>query len=70
MKELSFYEFTQLSKEEQYDLVFREGEFINSSFKNDVKFALYQLHSFYVEVTYNAKDNRIVNLTSYMSARN
>lgn len=40
MKELSFYEFTQLSESERYDLVFREGEVIDSSIKNDVKFAL------------------------------
>jgi len=57
-KELSFYEFTQLSKEEQYDLVFCEAESINSSFKNNVKFTVYRLYSFYVEVVYDNRDNR------------
>ncbi|UMQ41652.1 hypothetical protein MKS83_19985 [Chryseobacterium sp. Y16C] len=42
-KELSFYEFTQLPKEEQYHLAFTQGEFVDSSVKNEVKFALYMI---------------------------
>jgi 5-hydroxyisourate hydrolase-like protein (transthyretin family) len=67
-KELSFYEFTQLSEEGQYELVFKEGEFLNSSTKNDLKFALYKLYSFFVEVVYDAQRNKVVSLTSFMYA--
>lgn len=70
MNELSFYEYTQLPVSEQYDLVFTRGEIIDSSIKNDVKFVLYRLYSFYVEVVYDATDNKIVNLSSFMNARN
>ncbi|PWN58441.1 hypothetical protein C1634_023095 [Chryseobacterium viscerum] len=68
MKELSFYEFTQLSESERYDLVFREGEFIDSSIRNDVKFALYKLYSFNVEVIYDSTGNRIIGLTSFLKS--
>ncbi|AZA53897.1 hypothetical protein EG348_13240 [Chryseobacterium sp. G0201] len=53
MKELSFYEFTQLTQREQYDLVFTKGEYIDSSVKNDVKFVLYKLYSFHLGAIYN-----------------
>lgn len=68
-KELSFYEFIQLLDEEQYELVFKEGEFLNSSIKSDLKFALYKLNSFFVEVVYDAEENKIVSLTSFMNAK-
>jgi len=67
---MTFFEFTLLPQEEQYNLVFTEGEFIDHSMKNEIKFALYRLYSFYVEVVYNVKNNKIVNLSSFMNARN
>ncbi|MFC4163888.1 hypothetical protein ACFOWU_09495 [Epilithonimonas zeae] len=67
-KELSFYNYTQLNKEDQYDLVFREGEFIDSSLKNDVKFVLYKLYDFYVEIVYDFEENKILNLTSFLKS--
>ncbi|KFC19694.1 hypothetical protein [Chryseobacterium sp. FH1] len=69
-KEISFYEFTQLSDEEQYELVFKEGEFLNYSIKNDLRFTLYKLKNFFVEVVYDARENKIVNLSSFMNAKN
>lgn len=69
-KEIFFYEFTQLSDEQQYDLLFREGELLDSSTRNEVKFVLYKLYSFFVEVVYVAGDNKIVTLSSFTNARN
>ncbi len=69
-EELSFYDYTLLAENDQYDLVFTMGEFIGSSTRNDMKFALYKLCSFFVEVVYNAEDNRIVKLSSFMNVRN
>lgn len=65
-KQLSFYEFTQLPQLEQYDLVFTQGEFIDTLEKADVKFSLYKLFSFYVEVVYDFTGNKIVSLTSFL----
>jgi len=69
-KKLSFYEFTQLSDEEQYDLLFREGEFLDSSTKKEVEFILYRLFSFFVEVIYFWESNMILNLNSFMKDKN
>lgn len=69
-KEISFYEFTQLSDEDQYYLLFREGKFLDSSTKKEVKFIIYRLFSFFVEVIYDAESNMILNLSSFMTGKN
>ncbi|EJL74277.1 hypothetical protein [Chryseobacterium populi] len=70
MKILSFYEFTQLSEIEQYNLVFEKGRLISSSLKGDIEFTLYELFNFYVEVAYHSKDNKVINLNRYMKIQN
>lgn len=67
-KELSFYGYSQLSEHDQYDLIFRNGEFINSTEKDSVRFVLYKLFGFYVEVSYNISDNKIFSLKSFLKA--
>ena len=63
-KELGFYKYSQLSANDQYDLVFKEGIFLGASEIGSRKFALYKLYNFYVEVEYDADAdaNKIVNL--------
>ncbi|QIG90354.1 hypothetical protein G6R40_12110 [Chryseobacterium sp. POL2] len=61
-KKLGFYDYKQLSVNDQYDLVFKEGVFLGASEIGSRKFALYQLYNFYVEVEYDADANKIVNL--------
>jgi len=65
---VSFYEFSQLPQEEQYELAFTKGEFIDVSEKDNVRFALYKLYDFYVEVVYDFVNNKIVNLTSFLKS--
>jgi len=67
-KEISFFEFTQLSQEEQYHLVFMHGKFIEALEKDSFKYVQYQLYNFFVEVIYNAKDNKIIELTSFLNS--
>lgn len=68
MNELSFFEFTQLSQEAQYELAFTHGEFIDASEKDDMRFALYKLYSFYVEIVCDSTNNKIINLTSFLKS--
>lgn len=68
-KELEFYDYSQLSANGQYDLVFKEGVFLGASEVGSRKFALYQLYNFYVEVEYDADANRIVNLVCKSSKK-
>jgi len=42
------------------------GEFVDVSEKGNVRFVLYKLYSFYVEVLYDEECNKIINLTSFM----
>jgi len=67
-RELSYYEFSQLSKEEQQELVMSSAETIGSTKKNDIDFELCKLFDFYVEIVYNADRTKVVSLTSYLKS--
>ena len=55
-----------LSKDEQYDTVFNKGQFVDSVTKGDIKYALYVVSMFWVEITYDAKDNNITGIKSFI----
>ncbi|MDQ0593402.1 MULTISPECIES: hypothetical protein [Chryseobacterium] len=42
----------------QCNIAFTKEEFIKSSTKNNIKFTLYRLYIFYVEVDYDDQDNK------------
>ncbi len=42
MVNLSFFEFTKLSKENQWEILFKEGVFINSAIHGNIEFVLYK----------------------------
>lgn len=67
-RELSYYEFSQLSKEEQLELVMNSAEPIGSTKKNDVTFELCRLFDFYVEVVYDSDRTKVMSLTSYLKS--
>jgi len=62
----SFYEFTQLDEEKQYDLAFKNGAFLGASEKRSKKFVLYKLNNFFVEITYDIETNRIISLKAFL----
>ncbi|MPL55006.1 hypothetical protein SDC9_00473 [bioreactor metagenome] len=66
---ISFYEFTQLSQQEQYYLVFTQGAIIGINETDKSKFILYKLYNFFVEVLYNTLDNKIIGLTSFLNSK-
>ena len=66
---MTFYEYTTLSKEEQFDLVFIKGNFIGFKKIDSKTYILYQLYEFYVEVVYNHELNRIENLVCSINDR-
>lgn len=67
-KELSFYDYTLLSEDNQYDLLFSLGEFVDSTEKGNAKYVLYKLFSFYVEVVYDSQNNCIKQINSFIDA--
>lgn len=67
-EELSFYDFTLLSQDYQYDLLFILGEFIDSAEKGSTKYVLCKLFNFYVAVVYNSENNCIKQINSFINA--
>lgn len=66
---MTFYDFKLLPEQEQYRILFNNGDFITYRLESKARFALYALARFFVEVEYNPKSNRIVNIVSFMSGK-
>ena len=66
---MGIYDFNILSEHDQYDTVFNKGRFVDTVTKGDVKYALYAVSMFWVEVTYDAKDNKITGIKSFISGK-
>lgn len=49
---MTIYEYYQLSRREQLDLLYSEGVFLLKRREGDRIFLLYQLDSFYIEIAY------------------
>lgn len=64
-KNISLNSFNNLTQHEQYDLVFTKGNFINFFLKNETRFVLYSLFTFFVQVEYNGQENKIKNLIGF-----
>ena len=63
---MGIYDFNTLSEHDQYDTVFTNGQFVDTVTKGKTKFALYAVSMFWVEVTYDVKDNRITGINSFV----
>lgn len=57
--------FKALLEHDQYDITFKEGDFIEYWLNGNQRFALYAVYKFYVEVEYNVSENRIVKLIGF-----
>jgi len=64
---ITLYEFLVLPDQEQYDIIFNIGEFLDVSLEENKRFVLYAVDLFFVEVEYNSIENRIVNKRAFVS---
>lgn len=62
---ISYYNFNNLSKESQIELVMAEGKIINEMIKSNLRFVVYELFSFSVEIVYNIDNNKIAGLSAF-----
>ncbi|MCD0456363.1 hypothetical protein LPB85_13035 [Chryseobacterium sp. LC2016-27] len=62
---ISYYDFNNLSKESQIELVMAEGKIIDETIKNNLRFVIYELFSFSVEIVYNIDRNKIAGLSAF-----
>ena len=65
----SFFEFTHLDEEKQFELTFKNGDFVGTSEKKDKKFVLYKLNNFFVEIIYDIERNSIISLTAFFNSK-
>ncbi len=63
---MGIYEFNILSEHDKYDLVFTSGQFVDVVREKDVKYALYSLSYFWVEVKYHSPSNKIIGIGSFI----
>ena len=64
---MTLYEFKLLSEQEQYRILFNEGNFITYRLEPTSRFSLYALDKFFVEIEYDPGSNKIVNKISFIT---
>jgi hypothetical protein len=64
---ISLYKFLALQDQEQYDLVFNEGVFIDYKIEGNQRFALYAIDMFFVEVEYDNQKNIIIDKKAFVA---
>ncbi len=57
--------FNELKTHDKYDLVFTQGDFINYYLKGETRYALYSLFNFFVEIEYNVRKNKILDIIAF-----
>ncbi len=64
---MTLYEFNALNEDQQVETLWEWGEYLMRRAEGRYQLVLYQLHSFYVEVWYQVKDNEISRVRSFSS---
>lgn len=62
---ISYYDFKNLPNESQYDIIFNEGHLMSETVKNELRFVLYEISQFSVELVYSK--NRIATINVYQN---
>ena len=64
---VSYYDFKNLPTQSQYELVLAEGQVISEISKDGLKFVLYGLSNFSVEIVYKSITNKIEGLSVFQN---
>lgn len=67
---ISYYDFKNLPDHSQQELVLAKGKLISETYKNELKFVLYEIYSFSVEIVYNETNNKIAGLSVFQNMGN
>jgi len=62
---MTLYNFNSLTETEQFDATFNQATFIDFKIIGHIRFALYALDMFFIEVEYNNSTNEIDTLKSF-----
>lgn len=66
---MTLHEFKLKSDNEQYDIIFNEGQFVTFHLEKSRRFALYAVFKFFVEVEYDIKTNKITGKKSFIDGK-
>ena len=64
---LTLYDFNGMDETAQAEAVFKEGVYVDDRDEDGLKVQLYRLDSFYVEMYYDPKGNKITGYRSFKS---
>lgn len=67
---ISYYDFKNLTDQSQQELVMSEGIIISEVYKNELRFVLYELSSFSVEIVYSTVNGKIESFTAFQNVGN
>lgn len=70
MKNLRLKEFLGLPDACQYDIIFEQGIFLAERYEESREYSLYAVGRFFVELKYEAEDNRIVGKEAFIAGKN
>ena len=63
---MGIYEFNVLSMNDKGNKTFNEGQFVDTVTEGNIKYALYSLSYFWVEVEYDSSNNKIIGISSFV----
>ncbi|MCS3531693.1 hypothetical protein [Chryseobacterium sp. JUb7] len=65
---ISYYDFQNLPDQQtQYNLVINQGRIMNEKIIDNLKYALYEVSYFSVEIIYNTKSNKIAGMNIFQN---
>lgn len=64
---MGIYDFNILTEHDKYDVVFNEGQFVDVVKDGKIKYVLYSLSYFWVEIEYLVSSNKLVNISSFVA---
>lgn len=65
---ISYYDFQNLpDKQSQYDVVVNQGRIMNETIIKNLKYSLYEVSSFSVEIIYNTINNKVAGLNVFQN---
>lgn len=67
---ISYFDFKNLPDHLQQEMVLAEGKLISETYKNELKFVLYEISSFSIEIVYNKNNDKIASLSVFQNKGN
>ncbi|WDF46064.1 hypothetical protein PQ459_14280 [Chryseobacterium sp. KACC 21268] len=62
---ISYYDFKNLTNQSQYELVIIQGKVISETSTDMLKFVLYEMSSFCVEVVYQISTDKLAGISAF-----